>query len=152
MRFLTRQRRVVLSPNPISFDKGGFFDFETSSGIWRRQISENTKKWHNPPAQPQHTQGHPPMRSLGHWVHFRAKFTGLKRPRTAARMGNISESAPAVVQLVIHRLGRKKYRVHVVLPTCQCSRSRRGSRGPAVDAESCIDHSFGIFEKRAPKQ
>jgi len=67
-------------------------------------------------------------------------------------MGNISESAPAVVQLVIHRLGRKKYRVHVVLPTCQCSRSRRGSRGPAVDAESCIDHSFGIFEKRAPKQ
>ena len=27
-RFLTRQRRVVLSPNPISFDKGGFFDFD----------------------------------------------------------------------------------------------------------------------------
>ena len=24
--FLTRQRRVVLSPNPISFDKGGFFE------------------------------------------------------------------------------------------------------------------------------
>ena len=33
---------------------------------------------------------------------------GVKRSRTAARMGNISESAPAVVQLVIHRLGRKK--------------------------------------------
>ena len=44
-------------------------------------------------------------------------------------MGNISESAPAVVQLVIHRLRRKKKRAHVVLLTCQCSRSRRGSGG-----------------------
>ena len=35
-------------------------------------------------------------------------IAGLKGSRMAARMGNISESAPAVVQLVIHRLGRKK--------------------------------------------
>ena len=55
-----------------------------------------------------HTQGHPPMRLLGHWVHFLSIFAGLKRSRMAARMGNISESSPAVVQLVIHRLGRKK--------------------------------------------
>ena len=35
------------------------------------------------------------MRSLGHWVHFLSIFAGLKRSRTAARMGNISESSPA---------------------------------------------------------
>ena len=115
----------------------------TSFLLFRPRTSENTKTKHNPPAQPQHTQGHPPVRSLGHWGHFWPKYMGLKGASMAARMRLISEFPPAALQSVIRGLGRKNKRAHVALSTCFRSRGRRGSRWPTVDAETA---SITLFD------
>ncbi len=63
-----------------------------------------------------------------------------------AQDGLISELPPAALQFVIRGLGRKNKRAHVILSTCWRSRSRRGYRWPAVDAENYVDHSLEFSE------